>query len=106
MLVQREDRGKPFFLKLQSHPLEHVRISAACDLLPLDQKTALRTLMQIAEHGEWEASLSAETAIAEWKAGRFDPHWFLREDTKKLAVTAAARCTVFRRAGPLRGPFV
>ncbi len=83
MLVQREDRGKPFFLKLQSHPLEHVRISAACDLLPLDQKTALRTLMQIAEHGEWEASLSAETAIAEWKAGRFDPYWYMKEGGRK-----------------------
>ena len=62
------DRGLAFLTGL-THDDDDLALSAAVDLLPLDEKLAIRTLKKIAK-GPGENGFVAEMTLREWKAGR------------------------------------
>jgi hypothetical protein len=73
-----QDSGLSIYRELVSSKYEEVRSHAASFLLGLDSQLAEATLENLAEHANSASiSLTAETTLEEWRAGRFDPNWFL-----------------------------
>jgi Domain of unknown function (DUF2019) len=74
------DRGGAFLSSLLEHKNDSVRLWAAAHLLALDEKKAVKTLKVIAANTpSWQLQTDAEMTLSEWKAGRLDPDWFMKE---------------------------
>jgi hypothetical protein len=73
------DGGAAFFESLLDHPMSYVASAAAFNLIPFNPKLARATYERLAKVEDSEAGVFAETTLKEWKAGRLDPDWFMKE---------------------------
>jgi len=64
------DRGRALLSSLLSDSDAAVRSSAACYLLPLDERMAIPILEDVAKSTLPLVGLSAEMVLLEWRAGR------------------------------------
>lgn len=77
--IHSSDGGKAFFESLLDHPMSYVASAAAFNLIPFNPKLARETYERLAKVEDSEAGVFAETTLKEWKAGRLDPDWFMKE---------------------------
>lgn len=64
------DRGRALLTSLLSDSDAAVRSSAACYLLPLDERMAIPVLEEVARSTLPLVGFSAEMVLREWRAGR------------------------------------
>ena len=72
-------RGEKFFTSLLTHDMPHVVSKAAFNLIPFNPKLARKTYEALAKGPPGEVRINAEMTLKEWKAGRLDPDWFMKE---------------------------
>lgn len=77
--LSHQDSGEKFFTSLLTHDMPHVVKVAAFCLIPLDPQLARKTYERLAKGPSGEVSFDAEMTLKEWKAGRLDPDWFMKE---------------------------
>ena len=73
------DGGENFFTSLLTHEMPYVVSVAAFNLIPFNPKLARKTYERLAKDGEGEIAFNAEMTLKEWKAGRLDPDWFMKQ---------------------------
>jgi hypothetical protein len=73
------DKGAELLSELVDFSHDNVRMNAAYLLLPIDNKRALKTLSELRNSDVAWISMSAETCIQEWQAGRLDVDWFMKK---------------------------
>ena len=73
------DGGEKFFTSLLTHEVPYVVSVAAFNLIPFNPKLARKTYERLAKDGEGEIAFNAEMTLKEWKAGRLDPDWFMKQ---------------------------
>jgi hypothetical protein len=76
--LAHHDGGKSFFTSLLTHDMPHVVKAAASNLIPLDPQLARKTYEKLAKGPPGEVRLDAEMTLKEWKAGRLDVDWFMK----------------------------
>jgi hypothetical protein len=77
---QIPDRGEHMLRELIRSSNESVRGWAAYFMLTLDEKLAVKTMRDIAKTTQSASvKITSETTLEEWRAGRLDVDWFLRE---------------------------
>ena len=77
--LTREDGGENFFTSLVNHEMPHVMCVAAFNLIPFNPKLARATYERLAKGPPGEVRFGAEMTLKEWKAGRLDPDWFMKQ---------------------------
>jgi hypothetical protein len=73
------DGGEAFFASLLNHPKPYVSLCAAFNLIPFNPKLARKTYERLAKGAAGEVGVAAEMTLKEWKAGRLDPDYFMKE---------------------------
>ncbi len=73
------DGGEAFFGSLLNHTMPYVSLCAAFNLIPFNPKLAQAIYKRLAKGPAGEVRIAAEMTLNEWKAGRLDPDWFMKE---------------------------
>src|SRR5262245_54364297 len=77
--LRSADGGETFFVSLLNHSMPYVSLCAAFNLIPFNPKLARATYERLAKDAEGEVGFAAEMTLKEWKAGRLDPDWFMKQ---------------------------
>jgi len=77
--LTHQDGGEKFFTSLLTYDMPHVVSFAAFCLIPLNPQLTRRTYEQLAKGPPGEVSFAAEMTLKEWKAGRLDAEWYMKQ---------------------------
>ena len=59
--------------------MPHIVTYAAFYLIPLNPELARKTFEVLSNGPSGEVRFNAEMTLKEWKAGRLDPEWFMKD---------------------------
>ena len=77
--LSHSDGGEQFFTSLLSHGEPYVVSVAAFNLIPFNPKLARKTYERLARDADHMIVFNAEMTLNEWRAGRLDPDWFMKD---------------------------